>query len=86
MFVDNASRISFTVEGADPLVDVVTVTLTNIDTSEEIGVLRVNKNKAAPFLESLQEVLREVYDVFQDKTLATTRFDNKTQGTINFRD
>ena len=85
MIIENLDNLTFEVTD-DDVTGFVTVVLTDPSGPTTVGTFRIAKTRASAFLDALKVVCREIHNVFEENHKATTRFDNKTSGTLEFRE
>jgi len=85
MIIDNIDVLSFEVID-DAESELISIEVTDPSVPEVVGTLRIAKSRSIGFLNALQVMSREVHSVYEVNEKATTRFDNKTTGTLEFRD
>ncbi len=85
MIIENLENLTFEVTDDDEL-GFITVVITDPSIPVIVGTLRIAKTRAEAFLDSLKIVCREIHSTFEVNDKATTKFDNKTSGTLEFRD
>lgn len=58
----------------------------NAQSSESIGTLTIEKSKTQALTNSLEYVFRSLFSVLENNQTHTTKLNNKTDGSILFRD
>ena len=86
MDLENRDEVIFTIGDQVGDSSVTVVSFFDSGTTEALGSITINKNKAQAFTNALDQLFRETYGVFENNKTHTTKLSNKTGGTILFRE
>lgn len=84
MLIDDRENMTFEVSQT---AETVTITFTDSDTTEEIGVFQIDKSKIIGFINALSELFREIrgdFGEFDPNKIPKTNMTNKESGSIRF--
>ena len=85
MMIDNLDKLTFDV-GENDETGLTIVTFSDPETLNVLGSLSINRERADAFLDVLKTIFRETHGAFEINQKATARFENRTTGTLEFRD
>lgn len=85
MIIDNLDSLRFNTYD-DETSGLVTIEVIDTVGDTVIGTFRIAKTRSIAFLDSLKVICREIHNTFETNHKATTRFDNQTSGTLEFRE
>lgn len=84
MLINDIDDLNVRLEEIEDTNEFITVIIERVDTSEEVGRLRILKRRYDTFLLALSTMIRDVYNVFEERESSNSRIENKTTGSIKF--
>lgn len=84
MLIEDVNNLKVDIEEIEDTSEFITVIITNADNDEELGRLRILKRRYDTFLLALSTMIRDSYNVFEERERSISKLDNKTSGTIEF--